>query len=285
MKLQKLRDATASSVARKAKDEGRTTTVEIVVISLLTSLDRRRRIAAMFQGSGLNWTYLDAHASLRHGDLLYDPDHVKRRFGRTLSVPEIGICSSHVTALEEFIKRDSSEYVLIFEDDVIFDIDFPIEKFTTFCAERGLHYVRLFGKQYAEAVQLGYFFDRHIVRFKTSPAGAQAYLMSKSGARLFIKSFRSIDRPLDLAMDAFWRTRLPIYSIFPFPVIERYSPSSNLIPSQTNELDAWERLARLYHRVIDKLKKICGNITLSASDRRMKKNIGEFQQIFDNRRI
>jgi glycosyl transferase family 25 len=255
--------------------------VEIVVISLLTSLDRRRWIAGMFQGSGLNWTFFDAHASLRHADLHYDPDRVKRRFGRTLSAPEIGICSSHVAALDEFIKRGSSEYVLIFEDDVIFDIDFPIEKFTTFCAEKGLDYVRLFGKQYAKAVQLGYFFDRHIVRFKTSPAGAQAYLMSESGARLFVESFRSIDQPVDLAMDAFWRTRLPIYSIFPFPVIERYSPSSNLILSHANALNAWERLARLCNRVIDKLKKISGNVALGASDRRMKKNIGEFRQIFD----
>jgi glycosyl transferase family 25 len=259
-----------------------TTTVEIVVISLLTSLDRRRQIEAMFGGSGLNWTYFEAHASLRHADLRYAPDQVKRRFGRTLSVPEIGICSSHVTALDEFIKRDSSEYVLVLEDDVIFDIQFPIEKFTTFCAEKGLDYVRLFGKQYAGAVQLGYFFDRNIVRFTTSPAGAQAYLMSKSGAQLFIESFRSIDQPLDLAMDAFWRTRLPIYSIFPFPIIERFSPSSNFIPSQPNDVDALERLARLCNRIVDKVKKISANIALGASDRRMKKNIGGFQQIFDN---
>lgn len=281
MNIQNLRDAPAPYSVGDAKDERKTTTVEIVVISLLTSTDRRRRIEAMFEGSGLNWTYFNAHTSLRHAGLQYDPHHVKKKFGRTLSVPEVAICSSHVAALDEFIKRGSSKYVLILEDDVIFDIDFPIEKFTTFCAEKGFDYVRLFGKQYAKAVQLGYFFDRHIVRFKTSPTGAQAYLMSKSGARLFIESFRSIDQPVDLAMDAFWRSRLPIYSIFPYPIIERYSPSSNLIPSYTGDLDAWEQFVRLCNRVINKVKKIWANIALGASDRRLKQTIGEFRQIFD----
>jgi GR25 family glycosyltransferase involved in LPS biosynthesis len=281
MEIRNLRDTPVLFQSATLKDESKTVTVEIIVISLLTSLERRRRIAVMLEGSGLNWAYFDAHASLRHAGLRYDPNHVKRKFGRTLSVPEVAICSSHVAALDEFIKRGTSDYVLIFEDDVIFDVDFPIDKFTTFCAEKGFNYVRLFGKQYAEAVQLGYFFDRHIVRFKTSPAGAQAYLMSRSGARSFIESFQSIDQPLDLAMDAFWRSGLPIYSIFPYPVIERYSPSSNLIPSHSRELDARQRLARFSNHVIDKSKKIWANIALKAQDRRMRQEIGGFRQIFD----
>ncbi|SRR6266566_1503386 len=274
------RKTSTSSSSGNVEGEKKTT-VEIVVISLLNATDRRRRIEAMFEGSGLNWTYFNAHASLRHAELQYDPEHAKKRFGRALSVPEVAICSSHVAALDEFVKRDSSKYVLIFEDDVILDVDFPIGKFTTFCAEKGFDYVRLFGKQYAEAVQLGYFFDRHIVRFKTSPTGAQAYLMSKSGARSFIESFRSIDQPVDLAIDAFWRTRLPIYSIFPYPIIERYSPSSNLIPSHTNELDACQQLARFYHRAINKTKKHWANVALRTNDRQLKRDIGGFRQIVD----
>jgi glycosyl transferase family 25 len=279
MNIQNPGDRQSTSSVRNAKDG--IPTVEIVVISLLNATERRRRIEAVFEGSKLNWSYFDAHASLRHAGLRYDPDHVKRQFGRALSVPEIGICSSHIAVLDEFVKRESSDYVLVLEDDVIFDVDFPIEKFSAFCAENRIDYMRLFGKQYAKAVQLGYFFDRHIVRYKTSPAGAQAYLMSRAGARLFIESFRSIDQPLDLAMDAFWRSRLPIYSIVPYPVIERYSPSSNLIPSHGNKLDTWRQLARLCNRAINKAKKTLANVALGARDRRMKREIGEFRQIFD----
>jgi GR25 family glycosyltransferase involved in LPS biosynthesis len=255
-------------------------TVEIVVISLLNATERRRRIAAMFEGSEVNWRYFDAHDSLRHAGLQYDPDEVKRRFGRTLSDPEIAICSSHVAVLDLYLKQGSSDYVLVLEDDVIYDTNFPIEKFSTFCSENRIDYIRLFAKHYVEGVRLGYFYDRHIVRFKTSPTGAQAYLISKAGARSFIESFRSIDQPVDLALDSFWRTRLPIYSIFPFPIIERYSRSQNLIPPY-QRLDPTDRLFRFYSRAINKTRKAWANVKLGATDRRMKRDGSAFKQIFD----
>jgi glycosyl transferase, family 25 len=144
-----------------------------------------------------------------------------------------------------------------------------------------MDYVRLFSKHYVEGVRLGYFYDRHIVRFKTSPTGAQAYLISKPGARLFIESFRSIDQPVDLALDNFWRTRLPIYSIFPFPIIERYSRSQNLIPSYSEPLDLRDRLFRFYCRLLNKAKKVWANVELKAKDRQMKRDGAKFKQIFD----
>jgi glycosyl transferase family 25 len=257
------------------------TTVEIVVISLPNAKERRRKISAMFKGSRIDWRYFDAHDSLQHSGLQYDPDHVKRRFGRTLSLPEIAICSSHVAVLEQYLKQGSADFVLVFEDDVIFDTNFPIEKFAAFCAEKHIDYVRLFAKHYVEAVQLGYFYDRHIVRFKSSPTGAQAYLMSKAGARMFIESYKSIDQPVDLALDSFWRTRLPLYSIFPFPVIERYSRSQNLIPPYTELLAPRDRLVRFYTRVANKTKKIWANIELAAMDRLMVRDGAGFKQILD----
>src|SRR5262249_48046712 len=154
-----------------------------VVISLLSAVERRRRISTMFEGSGLNWRYFDAHNSLQHPGLHYDADHVKKTFGRTLSVPEIAICSSHVGVLDQYVKTGTADYILAFEDDVIFDTDFPIQRFGDFCSQKQIQYMRLFAKHYVEGVTLGYFYDRHIVRFRTSPTGAQAYLMSKSGAR------------------------------------------------------------------------------------------------------
>lgn len=256
-------------------------TVEIVVISLPNATERRRRIAAKFEGAGINWRYFDAHNSLQHAGLRYDPDEVKRRFGRTLSGPEIAICSSHVAVLDQYLKHSSSDYILVLEDDVIYDTNFPIEKFSTFCAEKQIDYIRLFAKHYVEAVRLGYFYDRHIVRFKTSPTGAQAYLMSKAGARSFIESFRSIDQPVDLALDSFWRTRLPIYSIFPFPIIERYSRSQNLIPPYAEHLEPRDRLFRFYSRAVNKTKKAWANIELAPRDRQMRKDGAAFEQIFD----
>ncbi|HTO66312.1 MAG TPA: glycosyltransferase family 25 protein [Bradyrhizobium sp.] len=254
-------------------------TVEIVVISLPSASQRRRNIEAMFEGTGLVWSYFDAHNALKHPGLRYDLGEVKRLFGRTLTGPEIAVCSSHVAVLSEFLERGKSDYVLVLEDDVIFDTDFPLDEFAGFCAENGMDYVRLFGKHYAPAVRLGFFFDRSIVRFTTSPAGAQAYLMSKSGARKFLDSYTLIDATVDLAMDEFWKTELPIYSIFPYPIIERYSPTSIPVNEYRGELTGSEKLQRLANRVIAKARKVARNIALRSSDRQMQQKSWRFRQI------
>jgi glycosyl transferase, family 25 len=169
----------------------------------------------------------------------------------------------------------------VLEDDCIFDTDFPLDDFGAFCAKNGIDYVRLFGKHYAKAVRLGFFFDRSIVRYTTSPAGAQAYLMSKAGARKFLDSYRSIDATVDLAMDKFWITQLPIYSIFPYPIIERYSPTSIPMQPAMKELSGRESLIRLANRVVEKAKKVGGNLALRAVDRDMQRKSWRFRQIFD----
>jgi len=257
--------------------------VEIVVISLPTAIERRRKIEAMFEGTGLSWSYFDAHTSLKHPGLRYDVDEIKRQFGRTLSAPEIAVCSSQVAVLDEFLQHGSSEYILVLEDDVIFDTDFPLDDFAAFCSEKAIDYIRLFGKHYAEAVRLGFFFDRSIVRYKSSPAGTQAYLMSKAGARKFLEGYRSIDATVDLAMDRFWILQLPIYSIFPYPVIERYSPTSIPVPAHVKERSRWENLVWQYNRAVAKARKIGANIALRAEDRRMQQESWYFRQIFDGK--
>jgi len=256
-------------------------TVEIVVINLPRATERRQKIEAMFQGTGLAWTYFDAHTSLKHPTLRYDLGEIKRLFGRTLSNPEIAVCSSHVAILSDFLERGSTDYVLVLEDDVIFDTDFPLDEFSSFCLANGMDYVRLFGKHYADAVRLGFFFDRSIVRYTTSPAGAQAYLMSKAGARKFLESYRLIDATVDLAMDKFWVTQLPIYSIFPYPIIERYSPTSIPMQPPMKELSVLETLIRLSNRVLEKVRKTAGNLALRGSDRDIQRKSLRFKQIFD----
>jgi len=259
----------------------RNATVAIVVISLPNASERRRKIDAQFEGTGLKWTYFDAHTSLQHAGLRYDPNESKKRFGRTLSAPEIAVCSSQVAALSDFLERGSTEYILVLEDDVIFDTDFPLNQFCTFCSGKGIDYIRLFGKHYAKAVRLGFFFDRSILRYKSSPAGAQAYLMSKAGARKFLEGYRSVDATVDLAMDRFWDLQLPIYSIFPYPIIERFSPTSIPMPPYVRELGRWENLVWQFNRTIAKLKKIRANIALRRNDRRMQREYWRFRQISD----
>jgi glycosyl transferase, family 25 len=252
--------------------------VEIVVISLLRATERRRLILEQFATLSQPWSFFDAQTSLANPALAYDEVRIKCTFGRALSGPELAVWSSHYTVLQRFLNEGVSDYLLVFEDDVIFDTAFPIHAVVNLCEERGIHYIRLFGLYYASAVRLSYFYDRSLIRFKSSPAGAQAYLISKEGARRMVKGCQAIETAVDLAMDYFWKTGLPIYAVFPFPVIERFSPTS--IPIQNGGgLSRGEKGAYTISRVRNKLLKINENRKLASVDNQFQRNALAFKQI------
>jgi glycosyl transferase, family 25 len=255
-----------------------TKNVEIVVISLLRATERRRLISEQFASLSHPWSFFDAQTSLANPALEYDEARIKRTFGRTLSGPELAVWSSHYTVFQRFLNEGRSDYLIVFEDDVIFDTAFPINAVVDLSEERGIHYIRLFGMYYADAVRLSFFYDRSIVRYKSSPAGAQAYLISKEGARRLVNGCQAIEATVDLAMDHFWKTGLPIYAVFPFPVIERFSPTS--IPMQNGGgLSRAEWRARTINRVRNKLLKINENRKLVSVDNQFQRNALAFKQI------
>lgn len=252
--------------------------VEIVVISLSTATERRQKITEQFKALPYPWSFFDAHRSLVHEDLVCDEIDLLRRSGRNFSVPQLAVWSSHYTVIKKFLESSESEYLLVFEDDVLFDTDFPISKVVDFCAEREIDYIRLYGMYYAAAVKLSYFYDRGLIRYKSSPCGMQAYILSKAGAKKFTDSTRKIEATVDLAIDFFWKTDLPIYAIFPFPIIERYTPTS--IPILSHDPLSWQdNLAFAKNRIISKLAKMRENFRLRRSDAEFKRSSLPFQQV------
>ena len=253
--------------------------MDVRVISLSSAFARRAATSAMLDGHGLAWSYFDAHTSLRCEELRYDESGTRRRFGRALTRAEIAVYSSHYAIWKAFVEQGQSDYLLVLEDDLLLDMDFPLLQFASFCSRLGLDYVRLFGKHYAQATRLGFFFDRSLVRFTTSPAGAQAYLLSVEGARRFVESCRSVDATIDLATDRFWETGLPLYSIFPYPVIERFVPTQIPIPDTGVRLSKGEKWDYNFRRSINKIRKIRANRKLVRADARMRSAVPCFHQI------
>lgn len=254
--------------------------IEVSVISLLSAEGRRRTTSAMLEGSGLNWSYFDAHLQLGCEELAYDGERARLRFGRGLTRQEIAVFSSHYGVWKEFVARSASEYLLVMEDDLILDIGFPVSEFVSFCANAGMDYVRLFGKHYARAVRLGFFYDRSVLRYRSSPAGTQAYLLSVSGARQLLRHCRNVDATIDLAMDRFWQTKLPLYSVFPYPLIERFVPTSIPIAAEgETALTRVERLRWDLYRASRKFMKLRADRKLHAADVRLQSEMPDFRQI------
>jgi GR25 family glycosyltransferase involved in LPS biosynthesis len=252
--------------------------LEVKIINLERATARREAIRQMFGGSSLDWSFFSAHTSLDTTEISYSEAGISRTFGRALSTPEQAVWSSHYFAIKTFLEHSERDYLLVFEDDVIFDVALPVGQLTDYMAQNNIHYLRLFGMYNAAAVRIAAWYDRSILRYKSSPAGAQAYLLSKEGAARMVASLKTINATIDLAMDEFWNTGLPIYALFPFPVIERFSPTSIPMRPET-PLSASEKTAVRNYRVSQKLKKIRQNMALSSSDKQLQAQAGHFQQI------
>lgn len=245
---------------------GSTPSLEIAIINLERAEERRRFMTEQFAGLDHPWRFFKAHTSLVNPALRYDPQKILRTYGREMTPAQLALCSSHYSVIAEFAETGESDYILVFEDDVIFDTAFPLGSITTLCRDDSIHYMRLFGMYYAPAKQLEFFYDRAIVRYRSSPAGAQAYILSKEGAARVAETCRDIETAWDLSLDEFWKTGLPIISVFPFPVIERFSPTS--VPmNELGSLATGDRLAWLKHRAKNKLLKMRTNFKLSGSDK------------------
>lgn len=268
------------------KDQGTTDmdatgapSLDIVVISLSGSSKRREMMAAQLDRQPHDWSFFDAHDRLAHPRLRYDAEAVRRSFGRRLSQQELAIYSSHYAVVTRFLEDSRSDYLLVFEDDAIFDTAVPLGKVMAYCKARDLHYLRLFGMYDASAVHLGYFYDRWLIRYRSSPAGLQCYMLSREGAERMARGCEEIDTAVDIAFDQFWKTGLPIYSLFPFPTIERFSPSSNQIGGD----EPMGRLGRARltgHRIGRRLTKIWCNLALIREDRRIRRLDDGFKQIW-----
>jgi glycosyl transferase, family 25 len=252
--------------------------LDVVVISLRNATARREYMAAMLERTGFVWSFFDAHTGLHSPELRHDEATTRSHYGRALSMPQIAVYSSHFAVIKRFLDQSSADYVLVLEDDIILDTDFPLREFCSYCATYGLHYVRLFGKHFAKSAHLGFFYDRSLIRHMTTPTGMQGYVMSKTGARIFTDNYRSVDATVDLNIDRFWESRLPLYSIFPYPIIERFTPTSIPIPSH-DTLQPAEKLTYNRKRAIDKINKIYANIRLGCEDARLRRRLPAFSQV------
>jgi len=230
----------------------------VSVVSMQNAKERRKLVSENLTNSNLNWSFFNALSSesqfAEDINLTISAREQLKNFGRELSASEVGCFKSHYYLINEHVKSHQFEWLLVIEDDVILDANYDFDGVIEFCQNHHINYIRLFSKSLQKFKQVGDLSNfRQIVRFKTDPYGAQAYLINRLGAQMFIKNCKSIKRPIDDELGRFWEHKLPSYAVFPYPVIERYIPSQlsqardqlNLIRKKYN---AWSLIQQLPHK-------------------------------------
>jgi glycosyl transferase family 25 len=203
-----------------------TPTLAIRVISLTESTERRAAVSANLSGATFDWAFHDAHRPGDDSALIPDPEGQKRLFGRTLTPGETACYMSHVAAIETFEAMPDLDWLLVMEDDVWIDPEFPYAELAEALQARGIGYLRLFAREWKRSLPQFRFGERQILYVTSDPYGAQGYLIRRDAARAFRARLTHIQRPIDDELGRFWENGLGNHMLFPFPLIERHMPST-----------------------------------------------------------
>ena len=241
--------------------------IAVKVINLPSREDRRRHMTQQLEGVTLPWSFFDARKE-PPPDLPYHPETALWARGRPLTPGELGVFASHVALWRWLVSESDLDLLCVLEDDVIVDSVFFNRIPEMYAAEPWLHYLRLYAKVPVPMTYVKLAFGRHLVRYRLPVFGAQGYLITRHGAATFLRSIRSVVRPIDDEMDRFWAHGLPIYSVYPFPLMESdlgssIEPVRRTLPA----LDSLTAVRRLAFRATEKSRRFASNLSADVKQR------------------
>lgn len=196
------------------------------VISLTRSRDRRQAITENLADLALPWSFFDA---LGPDDDIGIASRVQDQvdhFGRPLTPGEIGCFKSHYAVWRIFEAEPSLDWLLVLEDDVCLDTSFDFATLIAALEQEGLGYLRLFCREWRRGWPVMSLGDHQILFLASDPYGAQGYLVSRPAAARLVESIEAIRRPIDDELGRFWEKGLGNFLLFPFPLLERQTPST-----------------------------------------------------------
>jgi glycosyl transferase family 25 len=200
---------------------------KVWVISLANDAPRRETFATNAPPPEIDWAFFDAHSGLQ-GNLTYDERACMRNLMRPLRAGELGCFSSHVALWKWLVDSDVQQMVVL-EDDVVVDWPFLATLLARDLPSVGVEYLRLFAKvPFRWRYIATPFVDNyhHLVRITGSAVGTQGYLITKVGARRMLAQASQVLWPVDMYMDSVWQHGVMNLAIYPFPLYERFQPSS-----------------------------------------------------------
>jgi glycosyl transferase, family 25 len=199
----------------------------IRVINLERATARREKFTQDAKDASVEWEFFKAYTGIAE-PLRYDERAAVRRFGVPLTVPEIGCYTSHYKVWEWFMSTDYDQ-LIVMEDDVLVEWTVIRElikhDFRKIGVDR-LHFFFMY--PFKSKTVILRFLSRHIhlLRAPGIYGGTQGYLLTRRAAERLLAEGKDIRLPVDHFFARYWIHRLLTYTLFPFPVIERFGAST-----------------------------------------------------------
>lgn len=192
--------------------------IQILVISLERSIERRARVEKEMAKISLPWTFLSAvdGSALKEAPEEYKSRKVRRLLGHDLTPNEIGCYLSHKEAWRRCVK--SNLITLVFEDDFLLSPNFEEIIFELLRNQNLWGFVRLQGLYevpYKEIITIA---DAKLVKNLGDAVGATAYILKPEIASALVKASVDIYEPADHFLEHHQKHGLEFLAIRPYPV-------------------------------------------------------------------
>jgi glycosyl transferase family 25 len=193
-------------------------TLQVFVISLERSTERRRRVEEQLSQTGIQWQFLNAvdGYALPSMPLSYKQSKVKRLQGYELTPGEIGCFLSHIKAWELCVQNNVA--TLIFEDDFLVgkNLEAVIDDLLSIADQWNL--VRLSGiyETNHQILQKRSTFD--LVKNLGEPCGTAAYMIQPAAARILLENAADIYEPVDHYLEHYSKHGLHCLAAKPYPI-------------------------------------------------------------------
>ena len=227
--------------------------LEILVISLASAVERRRRVQAQLTRCPVPWAFIDAvrGAELPAPAPEYDDRTRLARVGYPMCGGEIGCFLSHRVAWQTCVARGVPTLILEDDFELLTDLDNIVALTRRYLPRCDL--LRLQGLQPDAGRVLERSGNQRLVWELTDPRGSAGYVVPpETAARLLQLSDR-----FWVAVDDFfardWEHGLKVLSVWPYPIAVTAAPST--IPDRVKPtLSVWTKLRREVYRAPDSLR-------------------------------
>ena len=226
--------------------------IQILVISLARSLDRRAKVQQEMEKISTPWEFLDAvdGSSLKQPPLEYKANKVKRLQGYFLTPNEIGCYLSHKEAWRRCVKENIPTLVL--EDDFILGPEFESSLAALLNSPSAWSFVRLQGLYEVPAQSIETLNNIQLVRNIGDAVGATAYLLKPEVAQTLIEASSDIYEPVDHFLEHYQKHGLEFLAVRPYPIdISRVKSTIDDRPERT-PVKGYTKLVRSISRILDR---------------------------------
>jgi len=226
--------------------------VQVYVISLERSTERRMRVEEQLSKTAIPWSFLnavDGYALPRMPDS-YKSSKVKRLQGYELTPGEIGCYLSHIQAWKCCLANQ--KLTLVFEDDFVLSSRFELVLRDLLEISQEWDLVRLSGIYDTEDQLLTNRGSYSLVQNLGEPCGTAAYLLNPHAARILLENAADIYEPVDHYLEHFKKHGLRCLAAKPYPVELAHTKSTITDRPGRQPVQGVRKLLRSIYRFLDR---------------------------------